>query len=183
MSMKRKFDKILIANRGEIAVRVMRSAQELGIKAVAIYEETDKDAFHIMRADEAVCIGSGPRKDYLNIDNIIAGANLRYFFHSKDGGRTWGQGQLPQNTYGDPCVLFGPDGRAYFAHLTVGWDAITVRYSDDGGETWSSGVKLLGPSSDSARPGSLFRSSLQDKELPDSPGKKFTRPRLPAPGP
>ena len=41
---------------------------------MAIYEETDKDAFHIMRADEAVCIGSGPRKDYLNIDKIIAAA-------------------------------------------------------------------------------------------------------------
>jgi pyruvate carboxylase subunit A len=68
------FDKVLVANRGEIAVRVMRSAQELGFKAVAIYEETDKDSFHIMRADEAVCIGPGPRKDYLNIDKIIAAA-------------------------------------------------------------------------------------------------------------
>ena len=72
--MKRKFDKILIANRGEIAVRIMRSAQELGIKAVAIYEETDKDAFHIMRADEAVCVGPGPRKDYLNIGKLIEAA-------------------------------------------------------------------------------------------------------------
>ena len=71
---KRVFSKILVANRGEIAVRIMRSAQELGLKVVAIYEETDKDAFHIMRADEAVCIGSGPRKDYLNIDKIIAAA-------------------------------------------------------------------------------------------------------------
>ncbi len=71
---KHVFGKILVANRGEIAVRVMRSAQELGIKAVAIYEETDKDAFHIMRADEAVCIGPGPRKDYLNIDKIITAA-------------------------------------------------------------------------------------------------------------
>ena len=71
---KQVFSKILVANRGEIAVRVMRSAQELGFKAVAIYEETDKDSFHIMRADEAVCIGPGPRKDYLNIDKIIAAA-------------------------------------------------------------------------------------------------------------
>ncbi|MFP3869261.1 MAG: acetyl/propionyl/methylcrotonyl-CoA carboxylase subunit alpha [Syntrophobacteria bacterium] len=68
------FEKILVANRGEIAVRIMRSAQELDIKVVAIYEETDKDAFHIMRADEAVCIGPGPRKDYLNINRIIAAA-------------------------------------------------------------------------------------------------------------
>jgi pyruvate carboxylase subunit A len=68
------FSKILVANRGEIAIRIMRSGQELGLKVVAIYEETDKDAYHIMRADEAVCIGPGPRKDYLNIDKIIAAA-------------------------------------------------------------------------------------------------------------
>jgi pyruvate carboxylase subunit A len=68
------FSKILVANRGEIAIRIMRSAQELGLKVVAIFEETDKDAYHIMRADEAVCIGPGPRKDYLNIDKIIAAA-------------------------------------------------------------------------------------------------------------
>ncbi len=74
MPAKMKFDKILIANRGEIAVRIMRSAQELGLKAVAIYEETDKDAYHIMRADEAVCIGPGPRKDYLDIGRIIEAA-------------------------------------------------------------------------------------------------------------
>jgi pyruvate carboxylase subunit A len=74
MVTKREFNKILVANRGEIAVRVMRSAQELGLKVVAIFEETDKDAYHIMRADEAVCIGPGPRKDYLTIDKIIAAA-------------------------------------------------------------------------------------------------------------
>ncbi len=74
MADKFVFSKVLVANRGEIAVRVMRSAQELNLKAVAIYEETDKDSFHIMRADEAVCIGPGPRKDYLDIDKIIAAA-------------------------------------------------------------------------------------------------------------
>ncbi len=68
------FEKILVANRGEIAVRIMRSAQELDIKAVAIYEETDKDAFHIMQGDEAICVGPGPRKDYLNIEGIIEAA-------------------------------------------------------------------------------------------------------------
>ncbi len=68
------FKKILIANRGEIAIRIMRSAQELGIRTVAIYEETDKTGMHIMKADEAICIGSGPRKDYLNIDRIIQAA-------------------------------------------------------------------------------------------------------------
>ena len=74
MSVKLKFDKILVANRGEIALRIMRSAQELGIKVVAIYEDTDKEAYHIMRADEAVCIGTGPRKDYLDIGKIIEAA-------------------------------------------------------------------------------------------------------------
>ncbi len=68
------FEKILVANRGEIALRIMRSAQELDIKAVAVYEETDKNAFHIMRADEAICIGPGPRRDYLSIDKIIEAA-------------------------------------------------------------------------------------------------------------
>ncbi|MEN6436970.1 MAG: acetyl-CoA carboxylase biotin carboxylase subunit [Syntrophobacter sp.] len=68
------FKKLLVANRGEIAIRIMRSAQELGIKTVAVYEETDKTAMHIMRADEAVCIGSGPRRDYLDIERIIQAA-------------------------------------------------------------------------------------------------------------
>lgn len=68
------FRKLLVANRGEIAIRIMRSAQELGIRTVAIYEETDKTAMHIMKSDEAVCIGAGPRKDYLDIDRIIHAA-------------------------------------------------------------------------------------------------------------
>jgi acetyl-CoA carboxylase biotin carboxylase subunit len=71
---KLMFEKILVANRGEIAVRIMRSAQELDIKTVAIYEETDKDAFHITQGDEAICVGPGPRKDYLNVDGIIEAA-------------------------------------------------------------------------------------------------------------
>lgn len=68
------FKKLLVANRGEIAIRIIRSAQELGIRTVAIYEETDKTAMHIMKSDEAVCIGSGPRKDYLDIDRIVQAA-------------------------------------------------------------------------------------------------------------
>lgn len=72
--MKKKFKKLLVANRGEIAVRIMRSARELGIKTVAVYEETDRMAMHIMMADEAVCIGPGPRKDYLSIERIVQAA-------------------------------------------------------------------------------------------------------------
>jgi pyruvate carboxylase subunit A len=74
MEQQLMFEKILVANRGEIAVRIMRSAQELDIKTVAIYEETDKDAFHITQGDEAICVGPGPRKDYLRIEGIIEAA-------------------------------------------------------------------------------------------------------------
>ena len=74
MEQKLMFEKILVANRSEIAVRIMRSARELDIKTVAIYEETDKDSYHITQGDEAICVGPGPRKDYLNIDSIIEAA-------------------------------------------------------------------------------------------------------------
>ncbi len=66
------FDKILIANRGEIAVRIMKSAKKLGIKTVAVYSEVDKDALHISYADEAYCLGYQELSEtYLNIDRII----------------------------------------------------------------------------------------------------------------
>lgn len=65
--------KILIANRGEIAVRIIRACRELGIQSVAVYSEADKDALHTQLADEAVCIGPAPSKDsYLNMENIIS---------------------------------------------------------------------------------------------------------------
>lgn len=67
--------KILIANRGEIAVRIIRACKELGISTVAVYSEQDKDAMHTQLADEAVCIGSGKSKDsYLNSTNILSAA-------------------------------------------------------------------------------------------------------------
>ncbi len=66
--------KILVANRGEIALRIIRAIQELGSTAVAIYETPDSAALHIRVADEAVWIGDGPRKDYLNIETIIKAA-------------------------------------------------------------------------------------------------------------
>jgi pyruvate carboxylase subunit A len=66
--------KILVANRGEIAIRIIRAIQELNYEAVAIYETPDRDSMHIRSADEAVWIGNGPRCDYLNIDKVIAAA-------------------------------------------------------------------------------------------------------------
>jgi len=66
--------KILVANRGEIAIRVMRAAQELGHTAVAVYETPDTDALHVRVADEAIWLGDGPRKDYLDIEKIIKAA-------------------------------------------------------------------------------------------------------------
>ena len=65
------FRKILVANRGEIAIRICRAAQEEGIKAVAIYETPDCESRHLNIADEAVWIGPGPRKDYLDIDKVV----------------------------------------------------------------------------------------------------------------
>jgi acetyl-CoA carboxylase biotin carboxylase subunit len=71
------FKKILIANRGEIALRVIRTCKEMGIKTVAVYSTADKESLHVKFADEAVCIGPPPSKDsYLNMANIIAAAEI-----------------------------------------------------------------------------------------------------------
>lgn len=71
------FKKILIANRGEIAVRIIRACKEMGIETVAVYSEADREALHVMLADEAVCIGPAKSKDsYLNIQNIISATVL-----------------------------------------------------------------------------------------------------------
>ena len=71
------FDKILIANRGEIALRVLRAAKELGIATVAVYSTADKDAMHVKLADESVCIGPPPARDsYLNIPAIVAACEI-----------------------------------------------------------------------------------------------------------
>ena len=71
------FKKILIANRGEIALRVIRTVREMGIKTVAVYSSADADSLHVKFADEAVCIGPAPSTDsYLKIPNIIAAAEI-----------------------------------------------------------------------------------------------------------
>ncbi len=69
------FEKILIANRGEIAVRIIRACREMGIQTVAVYSEADRDALHTMLADEAVCIGPAPAAEsYLDMERILSAA-------------------------------------------------------------------------------------------------------------
>jgi len=89
------FKKILIANRGEIALRVIRACQEMGIKTVAIHSDVDKNSLHVVLADESVCIGAGPSNEsYLNIPNIISAAEI-----TKADAIHPGYGFLAENTY------------------------------------------------------------------------------------
>ena len=77
-SWQMRFSKILIANRGEIALRILRTCEEIGISTVAVHSTVDRQALHVQLADEAVCIGESPSsKSYLNIPNIIAAALTR----------------------------------------------------------------------------------------------------------
>ena len=72
-----RINKLLVANRGEIAVRIIRTCKELGIASVAVYSTADRDALHVMLADEAICIGEAPSpKSYLSIPNLLAAATI-----------------------------------------------------------------------------------------------------------
>src|SRR5471032_3108458 len=71
------FDKVLIANRGEIALRIHRACREMGIQTVAVHSTADSDAMHVRLADAAVCIGPPPARDsYLNIPAILSAATI-----------------------------------------------------------------------------------------------------------
>ena len=75
------FNKILIVNRGEIALRVMRAARAMGYRSVAVVSNADTDAVHVRAADQAVCIGGAlPVESYLRIDSIIAEAKTTGFY-------------------------------------------------------------------------------------------------------
>lgn len=71
--------KVLIANRGEIAVRIIRACHDLGLQTVAVYSEADREALHVLHADEAICIGEPPsRSSYLNIPNILSACEITH---------------------------------------------------------------------------------------------------------
>lgn len=108
------FKKVLVANRGEIALRVIRACHEMDIQAVAVYSEADRDSLHVQAADEAVCIGPGPAaQSYLNIPNIISAAEVA----GADAIHP-GYGFLAENDkFADMCrdcemVFIGPSGDA-----------------------------------------------------------------------
>ena len=71
------FNKILVANRGEIALRIIRSCKELGIRTVAVHSDVDSDALHVKLADESICIGpANPLSSYLNITSLMSAAEV-----------------------------------------------------------------------------------------------------------
>lgn len=98
------FQKILIANRGEIAVRIIRACREMGILSVAVYSEADRDALHTQLADEAICIGKAPVSDsYLNTERILSAA-----IATKSQAIHPGFGFLSENEhFADMCVKCG----------------------------------------------------------------------------
>ena len=98
------FRKILIANRGEIAVRVIRACREMGIRTVAVYSEADADAMHVRLADEAVCIGAAaPSASYLDMDRLISTA-----LATKAEAIHPGFGFLSENAqFADKCEEYG----------------------------------------------------------------------------
>src|ERR1700743_3593076 len=94
------FEKVLIANRGEIALRIHRACHEMGIQTVAVHSTADADAMHVRLADQAICIGPPPASEsYLNIPNIISAAEI-----SQADAIHPGYGFLSENTYfADVC--------------------------------------------------------------------------------
>jgi acetyl-CoA carboxylase biotin carboxylase subunit len=98
------FKKILIANRGEIALRIIRTCKEMGIKTVAVYSTADKESLHVRFADEAVCIGPPPSKDsYLNIPRIMAAVEIT----NADAIHP-GYGFLSENAnFAEVCAAYG----------------------------------------------------------------------------
>jgi len=77
------FSRVLVANRGEIALRIIRACRELGIESIAVYSEADIDSMHVQLADDSVCIGPGASQEsYLKPDRIIAAAEITGAAHN-----------------------------------------------------------------------------------------------------
>ena len=106
------FKKILIANRGEIAIRIIRACKEMGIKTVAVYSKPDELSLHVKFADEAICIGEGPPiKSYLNIPRIIAAGEITNADAIHPGyGFLAENGQFSQICKDNDFSFIGPDG-------------------------------------------------------------------------
>ena len=107
------FKKILIANRGEIACRLIKTARRMGIKTVAVYSDADKDALHVQLADEAFCIGPpAAAQSYLNIDNIVAACKTtarRRCIPATDFSRS---ARLSRKPWPREIVFIGPNPKA-----------------------------------------------------------------------
>src|SRR5271165_4883834 len=108
------FEKVLVANRGEIAVRIIRACKELNIRTVAIYSEADANSMHVQLADEAICIGRAPASEsYLRIDRIVSAAEIADVDAIHPG-----YGFLAENShFADVCEscnirFIGPNSRA-----------------------------------------------------------------------
>src|ERR1700729_2166396 len=108
------FEKILVANRGEIAVRIIRACKELNIRTVAVYSEVDANSMHVQLADEAICIGkAASNESYLRIDRIISAAEI-----ADVDALHPGYGFLAENAhFADVCEscnirFIGPNSRA-----------------------------------------------------------------------
>jgi acetyl-CoA carboxylase biotin carboxylase subunit len=108
------FNKILVANRGEIAVRVMRACRELGIPTVAVYSEVDRESLHVQTADEAVCIGpAAPLQSYLNADAIIRAVRKTGADAIHPGYGFLSENHLfTQRCEDEGIVFIGPDSKA-----------------------------------------------------------------------
>lgn len=127
-----QFRKILVANRGEVALRVIRACRELGIKSVAVYSEADRDSLHVRFADEAVCIGpAASAQSYLNIPRIISAAEIT----DADAIHP-GYGFLSENpTFSEVCAeckikFIGPDAETI---RKMGDKAVAKKSAMEGG--------------------------------------------------
>ena len=167
------FKKILVANRGEIALRIQRACRELGVKAVMVYSEADREAKYVKLAEEAVCIGPAPSpQSYLNMPAIISAAEvdgrrgdpsgLRLPFRERRLCRARGEERLP---------VHRPDARVHSHH---GRQGVRQAGHDQGGRALRAGLRRR-----IARRPARHPAHRQDRGLPGhhQGGGRWRRPR------